>query len=197
MNSFKTFTDFGKGLEEIANIIPEVKEITDSISEDIANITPKQLTAALIDIVMDDFPYVDYRSPAVSVSYKEVGYKSRYSLSFGWKYITDGSGKMSYSFRISFYNRSHSIVEIEKKLLELGWTQPAERKSFFPYKDKQNFHKKETEKKPRNGKFNKKKNTVEEEKVEVAEPVSSEEVTNMPDPEEKVEEKKVNTEEEF
>ena len=68
MNSFKTFTDFGKGLEEIVEFIPEIKEITSTIAEDVSTITPKELTSALIEIVMNDFPYVDFRSPAISVS---------------------------------------------------------------------------------------------------------------------------------
>ena len=158
MNSFKTFTDFGKGLEEIVEFIPEIKEITSTIAEDVSTITPKELTSALIEIVMNDFPYVDFRSPAISVSYKEVGFKSRSILSFGWKYINDGSGKLSYSFRISLYSHSRSTIEIEKKLAENGWDQPQDKKSYFPYKN--NFYK--------NG-FNKKNKFVKKE-----EPVASE-----------------------
>lgn len=173
MNSFKTFTDFGKGLEEIVEFIPEIKEITSTIAEDVSTITPKELTSALIEIVMNDFPYVDFRSPAISVSYKEVGFKSRSILSFGWKYINDGSGKLSYSFRISLYSHSRSTIETEKKLAENGWDQPQDKKSYFPYKN--NFYKKEEDSnksfkhdKKKNG-FNKKNKFVKKE-----EPVASE-----------------------
>ena len=178
MNSFKTFTDFGKGLEEIVEFIPEIKEITSTIAEDVSTITPKELTSALIEIVMNDFPYVDFRSPAISVSYKEVGFKSRSILSFGWKYINDGSGKLSYSFRISLYSHSRSTIETEKKLAENGWDQPQDKKSYFPYKN--NFYKKEEDSnkpfkhdKKKNG-FNKKNKFVKKE-----EPVASEEEINV------------------
>ena len=178
MNSFKTFTDFGKGLEEIVEFIPEIKDIASSIAEDVSTITPKELTSALIEIVMNDFPYVDFRSPAISVSYKEVGFKSRSVLSFGWKYINDGSGKLSYSFRISFYSHSRTTIETEKKLAENGWEQPQEKKSFFPYKN--NFYKKEEDgvktvkhDKKKNG-FKKPKSVKKEELVNVEEMVVEE-----------------------
>lgn len=147
MNSFKTFDNFGEGIAEMANLIPEVKEIVDGTNQDIDTITPKDLTAALAEIVMNDFPYVDFRSPALSISYKEVGFKSRSVLSFGWKYINNGDGKMRYSFRVSFFNRFDHIKEIEAKLLEAGWEQPAdkEREAFFPYKN--NFKKKDKKQK--------------------------------------------------
>ena len=178
MNSFKTFTDFGKGLEEIVEFIPEIKEITSTIAEDVSTITPKELTSALIEIVMNDFPYVDFRSPAISVSYKEVGFKSRSILSFGWKYINDGSGKLSYSFRISFYSHSRNIIETEKKLAENGWDQPQEKKSYFPYKN--NFYKKEEDqnksfKHDKKNKFNKKPKSVKKD-----ESVAEEETSNSP-----------------
>ena len=197
MNSFKTFTDFGKGLEEIVEIIPEIKDITCTIAEDVTSITPKELTSALIEIVMNDFPYVDFRSPAVSVSYKEVGFKSRSVLSFGWKYINDGSGKLSYSFRISFYSHSRNTIEIEKKLAEAGWEQPQEKKVFFPYKN--NFYKKDENKentKPVNNKHDRKKGNhnnnkkpkyIKEELEVPAEPVPNAEVVAEPQPEEVVE----------
>lgn len=177
MNSFKTFTDFGKGLEEIVEFIPEIKEITSTIAEDVSTITPKELTSALIEIVMNDFPYVDFRSPAISVSYKEVGFKSRSILSFGWKYINDGSGKLSYSFRISFYSHSRNIIETEKKLAENGWDQPQEKKSYFPYKN--NFYKKEEDqnksfKHDKKNKFNKKPKSVKKD-----ESVAEEETSNL------------------
>jgi hypothetical protein len=127
---------------------------------------------------MNDFPYVDFRSPAISVSYKEVGFKSRSILSFGWKYINDGSGKLSYSFRISLYSHSRSTIETEKKLAENGWDQPQDKKSYFPYKN--NFYKKEEDSnkpfkhdKQKNG-FNKKNKFVKKE-----EPVASEEEINV------------------
>lgn len=196
MNSFKTFTDFGKGLEEIVEFIPEIKEITSTIAEDVSTITPKELTSALIEIVMNDFPYVDFRSPAISVSYKEVGFKSRSILSFGWKYINDGSGKLSYSFRISFYSHSRNIIETEKKLAENGWDQPQEKKSYFPYKN--NFYKKEEDqnksfKHDKKNKFNKKPKSVKKD-----ESVAEEETSNLSEVPEKevssVEEVAVETE---
>jgi hypothetical protein len=177
MNSFKTFNDFGKGVEEIISVIPEVKEIVDSMSlDDILTITPKELTAALAEIVMNDFPYVDFRSPALSISYKEVGFKSRSVLSFGWKYINSGDGKMQYSFRISFFSRSESIKDIEEKLAKMGWEQPPEKKSFFPYK---NYKKRDEKEKP--SKVHHKKEAV----VEKEEPVK-EVATEVEAPKEEV-----------
>ena len=142
MNSFKEFSNFNEGLFEIAEVVPEIKSLCDSILEEtgiaLDKLTPKDLANQFTKIVMNDFPYVDFRSPAVSISYREVGFKSRSVLSFGWKYISTGSGSLCYSFRISFFSHSENIKEIETKLAELGWTQSAEKHNFFPYKNKPN-----------------------------------------------------------
>ena len=166
MNSFKVFDNFGDGLKEIVTIVPEINSICDSIINTLGvkleDITPKDLAAEFTKIVMADFPYVDFRSPAVSISYREVGFKSRSVLSFGWKYMTTGTGNLQYSFRISFFSHSDQVKEMESKLVEAGWEQSGEKHNFFPYKTK--FKKeKTTEPKKNNPKF---KKHVKEEVVE-------------------------------
>lgn len=138
MNSFKTFDNFGAGLKEITQLIPEIKTIATAINEDVTVITPKELAGAFVNIVMNDFPFADFRSPAVSISFKEVGFKSRSVLSFGWKYVNDGNGSLQYSFRISFFSHSETVQEIERKLAELEWKQVAEKRNYFPYKNHYN-----------------------------------------------------------
>lgn len=177
MNSFKEFSSFNDGLSEIVNIVPEIKSICESIFEEtgvsIDKLTPKDLANQFTKIVMNDFPYVDFRSPAVSISYREVGFKSRSVLSFGWKYISTGSGSLCYSFRISFFSHSESVKEIEAKLAELGWEQSGEKHNFFPYRNKPNkFKKDKPNEKDKKQNF-KPKASKKQEHVEEVEPVEN------------------------
>lgn len=177
MNSFKVFSNFSDGLKEIVEVVPNIKSITESIKKDINEITPKDLSDAFVNIVMNDFPYIDFRSPAISISYREVGFKSRSALSFGWKYISTGEGNFQYSFRISFFSHSDQIKEIESKLAELGWTQNSEKHNYFPYKNNTKFNEKK-EKFQKGNNFKKKvKEEVVEAPKEVEQPVAEEPTT--------------------
>jgi len=176
MNSFKSFSNFSEGLMEIVDLIPDIKSVCDSVCEslniELKDITPKDLAKEFSQIVITDFPYVDFRSPAVSISYREVGFKSRNAFSFGWKYIITGSGSLQYSFRISFFGHSDSIKEIEAKLVELGWSQSNEKHNFFPYKSKPNKNKKDEKPFRRNDRQKREK----EVKPELVQPVEETEV---------------------
>ena len=170
MNSFKSFSNFSEGLEEIVKVVPDIKNICDAVcvnlNIELKDITPKDLAKEFSQIVIADFPYVDFRSPAVSISYREVGFKSRNAFSFGWKYITTGFGSLQYSFRISFFSHSDTVKEIEDKLNEMGWAQTTEKHNFFPYKNNKN--------KKDNKSFKRENKPVKKEKEVVKQEVESE-----------------------
>ena len=133
MHNYKEFKTFNEGVTEIRETVQDINTIIakyeeyNNINEDCIY-TPEMLTAAIIDSVMNDFPCIDDkeypRTVALSISAKEVGYKSRGAMSFGWKnIIKEETGELCYSFRISFFSRAPYVLKIEKILAELGWTQ--------------------------------------------------------------------------
>jgi len=133
MHNYKEFKTFNEGVTEIRETVQDINTIIakyeeyNNINEDCIY-TPEMLTAAIIDSVMNDFPCIDDkeypRTVALSISAKEVGYKSRGAMSFGWKnIIKEDTGELCYSFRISFFSKAPYVLKIEKILAELGWTQ--------------------------------------------------------------------------
>ena len=112
-------------VQDINNLIKKYEEVHENPE---IEFTPELLTAAIIDSVMNDFPCIDDkeypRTVALSISAKEVGYKSRGAMSFGWKnIIKEDTGELCYSFRISFFSKAPDVLKIEKILADLNWTQ--------------------------------------------------------------------------
>lgn len=131
MHNYKEFKDFNDGVIEMRQTVQDINNIISKYEQEcpgIEKFTPELLTTAIIDSVMNDFPCIDDkeypRTVALSISAKEVGYKSRGAMSFGWKnIIKEETGELCYSFRISFFSRAPYVLKIEKILAELGWTQ--------------------------------------------------------------------------
>lgn len=131
MHNYKEFKDFNDGVIEMRQTVQDINNIISKYEQEcpgIEKFTPELLTTAIIDSVMNDFPCIDDkeypRTVALSISAKEVGYKSRGAMSFGWKnIIKEETGELYYSFRISFFSRAPYVLKIEKILAELGWTQ--------------------------------------------------------------------------
>ena len=131
MHNYKEFKDFNDGVIEMRQTVQDINSIISKYEQEcpgIEKFTPELLTTAIIDSVMNDFPCIDDkeypRTVALSISAKEVGYKSRGAMSFGWKnIIKEETGELCYSFRISFFSRAPYVLKIEKILAELGWTQ--------------------------------------------------------------------------
>ena len=108
MHNYKEFKDFNDGVIEMRQTVQDINNIISKYEQEcpgIEKFTPELLTTAIIDSVMNDFPCIDDkeypRTVALSISAKEVGYKSRGAMSFGWKnIIKEETGELCYSFRI-------------------------------------------------------------------------------------------------
>lgn len=117
---FKSFDTFEEGIEEVIKCVPQLKVyIGDTHTEE-------QVIERLMDEVRANIPSV-YRPEypatyAISVSAREVGFKTRNYLAFGWKINTEND-KITYGFRVTVLskNRFARVDSVSETLLANGW----------------------------------------------------------------------------
>lgn len=122
MNNFKSFTKFEDGITELCKLVPNVKEYIKDAKTEV------DVVANLMDKVKGNYPSIyNAEYPAtysLSISAREVGFKTRSFVAFGWRVIIDeATNKVTYGFRISFNDRGRLTIKnkTEEVLVSNGW----------------------------------------------------------------------------
>lgn len=117
----KEFKDFELGMGELLERVPDIKYYTgDTIDQ-------KQAIIHLIYLIRDDIPLVtneNYPNTfSLTVSAREVGFKTDDNLAFGWRVWLDKNTNkiLGYQFRVTFINLSRNRKGIAEELISNGW----------------------------------------------------------------------------
>lgn len=99
MHNFKIFSEFVDGIKEIYELVPNARPyLKDENGEFFTE--PDKLVFHLMDFIKEEFPVTRVSSYSLSICATEVGFKTKYSVSFGWKPQYGGG----YSFRVSVFD---------------------------------------------------------------------------------------------
>lgn len=117
----KEFKDFELGMGELLERVPDIKYYTgDTIDQ-------KQAIIHLIYLIRDDIPLVtneNYPNTfSLTISAREVGFKTDDNLAFGWRVWLDKNTNkiLGYQFRVTFINLSRNRKGIAEELISNGW----------------------------------------------------------------------------
>lgn len=117
----KEFKDFELGMGELLEKVPDVKYYTgDTIDQ-------QQAIIHLLYLIRDDIPLVtneNYPNTfSLTISAREVGFKTDDNLAFGWRvWLDKNTNKITgYQFRVTFINLSRNRKGIAEELISNGW----------------------------------------------------------------------------
>jgi len=121
MNNFKQFTTFEDGITELCKLVPDVTKYTKYTK------TEQEVSSKLMECIKDNYPTVyspEYPATySLSISAREVGFKTRSFFAFGWKIlISPKDNTVTYGFRISFSDFKNIFNNKTEELLATnGW----------------------------------------------------------------------------
>lgn len=99
MHNFKIFKNFAEGIQELYDLVPNLRPYLKRQDGTCYN-NPRSLVYHLMYLIKEDYPKSRDGSYSLSVSAMEVGFKTHYSVSFGWKPQYQGG----FSFRVSVFD---------------------------------------------------------------------------------------------
>ena len=119
-NYLKQFESFSDGYSELIKIVPEIKAYGgDNPIYDV-------VIGNMLDTIKDNVPSPQNpnfpNTLSISVSSREVGFRTDDSLAFGWRIMFNRSaGKTIYQFRVTFITLSINKQEYVKALTDNEW----------------------------------------------------------------------------
>jgi len=120
----KTFEKFEEGIESLLTVLPNLSGYIGDVKEE------KAVIESLMDQIRNSIPTIynpEYPATyAFSVSSREVGFRTRNNIAFGWRVLIDReTSVVTYEFRITIIIRNKFVNNnaIFSKLKDNNWAE--------------------------------------------------------------------------
>jgi len=123
MHILKEFKNFEDGIKELKKNVPV---LTEYLGDESSSDSEVDVINNLLNKIKEDIPTISnpkYPSTyAISVHAREVGFKAKDYVSFGWRVLIDETTNIvTYSFRVTVAKHFSKKSKIESVLTEIGW----------------------------------------------------------------------------